>query len=314
MHNPIDSRQLAHFCALVDAGNMRKAAKQLNLTTSAISHSLKRLESDLGCALFDRNARSLTLTYAGQRLHVAAGDLLGRLNNTRYLVQKWSDTKQQTLKVGATPLASQYIIPDALREFKDNFPKMSIQVTINSSYALKEAIEEEKIDVAIIPWEYTAKQNCTVIGSDELEFIVSPQHTWAKSGASQPNLIEFERLILPSTQGYLFKLIEGYFKAYGQKTILPYVEISSEEAIKRLVELDVGVGILPSWISQKEKESGRLVGLPLGRKKLTRSWVILQQDGKEPGFPETVFQNIVARIAAKLFACPAAPSKLTDSA
>lgn len=300
MHNPIDARQLANFCEVVDTQSIRKAAKNLNLTTSAVSHSLKRLEEDLGCKLFDRDTRNLTLTYAGRRLHSVADELLRNLTNTRNLVQEWGEVRQKTLRVGATSAACQYIIPVVLRELKESFPGMNIQIIPGSSYRQLEALDENRTDVAIFPWFKAEKKSHVSIGTDTLEFILNPLHAWAQSRKVDYNSFESERIILTESQSYTFDLVADYFKSFN-KSLMPFIEISNEEVIKRLVELDIGIGILPNWIIRKEAKSGALVSMPLGRRKLKRHWIVAHQEGKELSFSETLFVGVATNVAQSLF-------------
>ncbi|MEM8868718.1 MAG: LysR family transcriptional regulator, partial [Verrucomicrobiota bacterium] len=216
MHNPIDARQLANFCEVVNSRSIRRAAKHLNLTTSAISHSLKKLESDLGCKLFVRDTRNLALTYAGERLFSTADSILDNLTRARYLVQEWSEISQKTLRIGATSAACQYIIPMALRELKESFPGMNIQITVSSSYQLLEAIDENRIDVALFPWGKATKKSHISIGTDRLEFIVNPLHSWAESLRVEPSSIESQRVILTDSKGYTYDLVNEYFQSYRQ--------------------------------------------------------------------------------------------------
>ena len=68
MNSPIDSRQLRAFVSLARHGSFTTAAKELFLTQSAVSHSLRALEEDLGCRLFDRMGKKILLTLAGEQL------------------------------------------------------------------------------------------------------------------------------------------------------------------------------------------------------------------------------------------------------
>ncbi len=301
MHNPIDTRQLVNFCEIANARSIRKAAIQLNLTTSAVSHSLKKLEEDLGCKLFSRDTRKIELTYAGQRLHSYANELLGNLSKARYLVSEWNDSEHQTLRIGATNAACQYIIPLALRELKESFPGMNIQIISGNSYQLIESLGDNKVDVAIYPsGSFDQRKNKSFIGSDSLQFIVNPMHEWAISNKSNIKEIDSQRIILTDTKDYTFDLINEHFRSYN-KSLLPFIEISNEEVIKRLVELGIGIGILPNWIVKKEIQNGSLRSFPVGRRKLQRNWVVAHSESKEPSFSETLFIGIAKSVAQSLF-------------
>jgi DNA-binding transcriptional LysR family regulator len=301
MHNPLDTRQLANFCEIANVGSIKKAAKNLNLTTSAVSHSLKRLEDELSCKLFHRDTRKIELTYAGRRLRSYADELLKDLTKARYLVNEWNDLTLQTLRIGATPAACQYIIPVALRELKESFPSINIQIITGTSYHLIECMDDGKIDVAIYPsgsMDHT--RNKISIGTDSLQFIVNPLHEWAKSAKADLNSIEAERIILTDTKDYTFDLVNEYFRSYSV-SLMPFIEISNEEVIKRLVQLDIGIGILPIWIVKDELQSGALKTIPLGRRQLKRNWVVSSHSRGEPSFAETLFAGITTTVAQSLF-------------
>ncbi len=301
MHNPLDTRQLSAFCEIANVSSMRKAAKNLNLTTSAVSHSLKRLEDDLGCKLFYRDTRKLSLTYAGQRLLGVADDILGNLTHARQLVNEWSDIAQKTLRIGATAAACQYIIPMAIREFKESFPSMNIQIITGRSYELIEKMQENKVDVAIYPSTHVSSaRNVVSIGSDSLQFVVNPMHPWAIKAKANINEIEMQRVILTDCKGYTFDLIDSYFRNYGV-SLMPFIEISNEEVIKRLVELDIGIGILPKWNVRKEEQAGTMVSLSIERRQLKRHWVVSHPENRELTFPETLFVGVSKNVAQNLF-------------
>ena len=243
---------------------MRGAARNLNLTTSAVSHSLKRLEEELGCQLFIRDTRKLSLTYAGQRLLSQADELLGGLTKVRNLVSEWADFGEKILRIGATSAACQYIIPVALRELKESFPGVSIQIQQGTSYQMVNAIQENKVDIAIFPSHRLSQwSNSTLIGTDTLHFIVNPLHPWAKVGKSDLVNIHAERVIVADSHGYTYDLINDYFHSY-KVTLTPFIEISNEEVVKKLVELDIGIGILPKWVIKNEEQASSLRAFPLG--------------------------------------------------
>lgn len=301
MHNPLDSRQLANFCEIANVCSIRKAAKNLSLTTSAVSHSLKRLEEDLGCKLFERDTRKIELTYAGQRLHALANDMMSTLTQARYLVSEWSEVHQKTIRIGASPVACQHILPMALRELKESFPGMNIQILTGTSYQLAEYVEDNKVDLAIYPSNQASeKRHKILIGTDSLEFIVNPLHPWAQNGRANLAEIDAHHVIVTESKSYTFDLISAYFRSY-QQSLTPFIEISNEEVIKRLVELDIGIGILPNWAIKDEVANGTLVRFPLGRRKLTRNWIMSHQESRKLSFAESLLVGVTQNVAQSVF-------------
>ena len=83
MNAPLDSRQLRAFAALARTGSFTLAAKELHLSQSAVSHSMKALERDVGCLLFDRLGKKVSLTLAGEHLLQYTGKILTEMAAAR---------------------------------------------------------------------------------------------------------------------------------------------------------------------------------------------------------------------------------------
>src|SRR5215216_4501666 len=83
MTQPLDTRQLRAFVTLARRGSFTLAAKELHLSQSAVSHSMKALETDLGCRLFDRMSKKVLLTQAGEQLLQHADKILLEMSVAR---------------------------------------------------------------------------------------------------------------------------------------------------------------------------------------------------------------------------------------
>src|SRR5437660_962525 len=83
MNHPLDSRQLRAFTSLARTGSFTLAAKELYLSQSAVSHSMKALEQDVGCRLLDRVGKKVLLTQAGEQLLHHAQKILSEMSQAR---------------------------------------------------------------------------------------------------------------------------------------------------------------------------------------------------------------------------------------
>lgn len=106
-----------------------------------------------------------------------------------------------------------------------------------------------------------------------------------------------EHHILYSRNSLTFQLIEDYFRREDM-VLNTVIEVGSMEATKELVKLGLGVSILAPWISKQEIDEGSLVTLPLGRRKLTRRWGILQKRGRPRALAEEMFIGLCEAAAA----------------
>lgn len=82
-HTILDSRKLLAFATLARVGSFTMAAKEMSLTQSAVSHAIKALERDLGCRLFDRMGRAVTITAAGRQLLQHTDVILNEMDHAR---------------------------------------------------------------------------------------------------------------------------------------------------------------------------------------------------------------------------------------
>src|SRR4051794_14211216 len=108
---PLDSRQLRAFVTLAQTGSFTLAAKQLFLSQSAVSHSMKALEQEVGCLLLDRMDKKVLLTQAGEALLHHAERILQEMTAARGALQQLGKWGRGRLRVGASTTACKYILP-----------------------------------------------------------------------------------------------------------------------------------------------------------------------------------------------------------
>src|SRR6476620_5145375 len=122
MNVPLDSRQLRTFCALARTGSFTQTARELHLTQSGVSHSMKALERDIGCRLLDRLGKKVVLTQAGEQLLHHSLNILSEMESARESLAHLGKWGRGRLRLGASTTACQHLIPPVLREFKESFP------------------------------------------------------------------------------------------------------------------------------------------------------------------------------------------------
>jgi DNA-binding transcriptional LysR family regulator len=297
---PLDSRQLRAFYSLAHTGNFTQTARELHLTQSGISHSMKALENDVGCRLLDRLGKKVTLTQAGEQLLQHAKRILAEMESARgslFQLGKWGHGR---LRLGATTTVCQHVIPQVLREFKESFPDHVISLEAGDTPELAGSLLQHRIDLAVtLELEKEPQLESHPLFEDELCFILSPLHPWALAGKVERSEIPRQSHILYSKQSVTFRLIENYFRR--EKMVLnTVIQVGSMEATKELVKLGLGVSILAPWIAKKELEEGSLIALPLGKRKLQRRWGVLHWRGKRLNLAEETFIGLCESACAPL--------------
>src|SRR6187549_3032159 len=101
MTQPLDTRQLRAFATLARTGSFTLAAKELFLSQSAVSHSMKALETDVGCRLFDRVGKKVLLTQAGESLLHHADKILAEMTAARAGLEQLGKWGRGRLRISA---------------------------------------------------------------------------------------------------------------------------------------------------------------------------------------------------------------------
>src|ERR1041385_2282187 len=182
MKTPLDSRQVRAFCVLARTGSFTQTARELHLTQSGVSHSMKALESDIGCRLLDRLGKKVVLTQAGEQLLQHATKILSEMDSARDSLAQLGKWGRGRLRLGASTTACQYLIPPVLHEFKESFSDHIISLETGDTPELVPSLLQHRIDLALsLEVEKEPRLEFHPLFTDELNFIVSALHPWARS-------------------------------------------------------------------------------------------------------------------------------------
>lgn len=275
MSDLVDTKKLRMFATTVKEGSMRRASGRLCVTPSALSHGIKALEQSLGTALLDRNGPKLKPTEVGHQFFNEAVEILSRLDSvTARFSGGGGNHQQQQLHIGLTNTACSYILPAIVREFRESCPNVSLKLELGDTDSLIQRLNERMVDITIAPIQRDYQDfEQTQIGEDELVYIVHPSHVWAQAGKLDKASLADQRLITPVVGSNTYNLIDVRYREI-RLPLEPFIEMNNEDAIKQLVSLNMGIGIVPSWIAREEIASGRLHAFPMPKRSLYRRWTI----------------------------------------
>ena len=145
--NFMELKQLEYFRAIVDAGTISGAARDLHMTQPPLSYQIKMLEEELQVPLFLRGKKRITLTEAGKTLYEQAGNLLMLSDLAKREVIKSSQSA--TLHIGMTP-STVSMMSDHLLHFAKKYPKVRFDVHEGSTFTLKDQLENRIIDLTTL--------------------------------------------------------------------------------------------------------------------------------------------------------------------
>ncbi|MEU9094976.1 LysR family transcriptional regulator [Streptomyces sp. NPDC048428] len=148
----MDFRQLEYFKAVVEAGSVSQAAKNLNMTQPPVSHAIAKLEAELGVRLLDRTAKGVHPTSAGLYLLSKGGRLVEDRNRAVETLKLMGEGALGELRIGVEPMVINEIIADVLAEFLDQAPGVRVGLTDVTPDVIVQGIRDGRLDMGCIPF------------------------------------------------------------------------------------------------------------------------------------------------------------------
>ncbi len=142
-------RQIEYLQAVIENGNFYLAAEQCNVSQSAISQQIKKLEEELGVKLLERHNRTFSLTPAGEHFYrkslIISGDLKQLIRETKRI----ADHDNAVLRIGYYKGYHGNELSEAIALFSEKYPTVDVQITVGSHEELYHAMEDASVDLAI---------------------------------------------------------------------------------------------------------------------------------------------------------------------
>ncbi|AOI94369.1 MULTISPECIES: LysR family transcriptional regulator [Burkholderia] len=248
--------ELQAFAAVVDTGSITAAAQQLDVTVSAASRTLARLEEKLKTTLLRRTTRRLELTEEGRAFLQDARAIIESVENAEEQMLARREMPSGRLRVdAATPFMLHVIVP-LVRGYRERFPKVELE--LNSNEGIIDLLER-RTDVAIrIGRLKDSTLHSRRIGNSRLRILASPAYIEAHG---QPRKVEDlgKHTLLGFTQPESLN-VWPILGADGEPSrIEPGIWSSSGETLRQLALEGAGVVCLSDFMTAQDREAGRLV-------------------------------------------------------
>ena len=256
----MEIRQLRAFVAIAETGTFTAGALRVHVTQAAISMQIRQLESEIGARVFVRAPRHVILTEAGEQLLRRARHILREHDAAVDEIAELAGAERGRLRIGsASAMVLTEQLPAILKDLRKQHPAAEISVTSGTSEVLVDQILAGEVDIAFVSLPVDMRGIKTErLSDDQLVAIASPRHRLAKQKTISAYTLAGERLILGERGGNTRRLIDQFFAQAGV-SIRVAMELSRQQAIRRMVEEDMGVGIVPLQSVKDEVEKGRLI-------------------------------------------------------
>jgi DNA-binding transcriptional LysR family regulator len=290
--------QLETFLAVAQTGSFSTAAAQVHRTQPAVSQMVRKLEEEVGEALFDRSTRDGMLTDAGRVLEEYAQKLLNLRREARASLEELRQFQRGTLAIAANEFTALYLLP-VLEEFRRFCPMIKIAVHRSLASSITEQLAAHTVELGVLSFrpEGPGLQSIVVF-CDQLMFVVPPRHPLAKAKNVSIRQLGAESFVAHNVVSpYRLKVLETFKR---HKTPLNIgVEMPTIEAIKRFVASGNGVALVPGIAVEPELSRGELVAVPVKELKLERQLRLVYRKGGQLSHAARAFLQVAKSIGEK---------------
>ncbi|HEX3107354.1 MAG TPA: LysR family transcriptional regulator [Terriglobales bacterium] len=288
--------QLEVFLAVAREGGFSRAAEKLYRTQSAVSQAIRKLEAEIGEPLFDRSTRDGVMTDAGQVLREYAERLLNLRENAREALGELRELQKGKLVVGANEFTALYLLR-VLAEFRRLHPAIRIVVQRSLGSQIPDDVRRHNCEFGVLTYDPQDPELASVVVySDELIFVVPPQHPLARESQVSIRQLGAESFVAHIVSSpYREKVIQAFEK---HKTPLHMgVELPTLQAIKRFVAMGNGVAFLPEISVEDEIARGELVRIPVQELRVHRKLRLIYRKSASLSHAGRAFLKIAESVA-----------------
>lgn len=255
----LNLEQIRAFLTVVRLGGVRRAAQALHLSQPAVTTRIRNLEQSLACTLLDRTSPGIALTREGEMFRAYAE----KFEHLSMLVERElvsPDQREGWLRIGASETITQCWLPDFVARLRQVFPKVQVDLHVDISVNLRDALIRREIDLALLlgPISEYSVDNVALPDFDLVWYAAATATAPADPAdwLTRP-IITYARQSRPYRE----------LKAILLERVGPTIQLfpsSSLSAAFRLVEAGLGVAALPSAMGRPGIEAGRLVAFDPG--------------------------------------------------
>lgn len=268
------------FADLVQSKSFSQAAKINGITQSAVSQQLRAMENHFKVLIVDRSQKQFKLTNEGKRLHESAKEILNLYERLDCELQEMKKVISGNIRVATIYSVGLHELPPYMKRFLSTYPTVNVHLEYRRSNLVYEDVLHNIVDLGIVAYPIKNRElEYLPFLEDELVLIASPDHPLARK-----DVVDLKELPEHAYIGFdndipTRKATDQIFRD-ARINILPVMEFDNIETVKRAVEINAGVAIIPRSTVTQEVEKGLLVAMNFKGKRFLRPVFIIHRKGR----------------------------------
>jgi DNA-binding transcriptional LysR family regulator len=274
----MDLLQLEHFLAVVEERTFTRAAERVCRTQPAVSQSIKKLEDEVGTALFARDVHDVSLTEAGRVLADYARRMVTLRDEAMRHVCQIKTLKAGRLGVAAHESAAVYLLPVPLRTYLARYPDIKVGIYRSRLNEIPRQVMDREVDVGFVKDEPAFHElQWTEVHLDQMVVIASRRHRLADRPHVTVEDLANEPFVLHHLCNSTAEMVNRIFDRHRTR-LRVVAELWSFENIKSFVREDVGLAIVPGVTVREELRDGMLARLHVPELEIRRRTLMIYRE------------------------------------
>ena len=267
------------FCDLADSRSFSRTAEKHFVSQSAVSQQLAQLETTHKCELINRKKRPIELTNAGRLLYNAAKDMLDRYDHFQNELNTQRSSAGSRINVGAIFSIGMHTLPGYVKKLMVSHPNVNVHIEYFSAARIYELVLSGQIDIGLVAVPKNDKRlDVYDFENEPLVVACSPKHPLAHETQVDIHRLQFEKFIAFEKNVPTRQWIDGILERYNV-AVRCVTEFDNIETVKRAVEIDAGISILPQTAMLQELAAGTIKAVPFSNEKFVRpTGIIVRKD------------------------------------
>lgn len=268
------------FADLVETKSFSKSAKLNGITQSAVSQQARAMERHFKTLLIDRSQKQFQLTREGQQVYESAKEMLHTYDKLLSELQELKKVISGTIRISTIYSIGLHELPPYIKKFLHDYPSVNVRVEYRRSNLVYEDILHNSVDFGLVAFPVKTRQiEILPFRADRLVLITHPNHSLSRKGEIDLKDLVGQKFIGFDPDIPTRKAVDNIFRD-NKLDLDPVMEFDNIETVKRAVEIDHGIAIVPYATVMQETKQGSLAAVPFKGKDFTRPLAILHRKGR----------------------------------
>ena len=254
---------LKMFCDLAETESFTKAAQINNVTQSAVSQQISSLERVFKSLLIERSKKKFRLTREGQVLYDYSKQIIQTYESLNSKLQELKDIISGTIRVATIYSIGLHDLPAYVKKFMRSYPTVNIHVEYRRANQVYEDVFSNVVDLGLVAYPVKdPKIEIIALRKEPLVLICHPQHPFARLKTVKLKSLASQKIIGFEPDIPTRKALDKILKEHGVE-VKHVMEFDNVETVKRAVEIDAGVSIVPMGTIGQEIAKQTLIAVPI---------------------------------------------------